>query len=433
MRKVAILLVLAFLMCTCNTDKGNGNQNVIQIGLIGSSSVYPAWAEMIRQSAYLAVTEINQSGGVEIGTRSYQLELVSVNDGTSAEIGLEQVRYLDQEGIFILLGPSVSSVVLGEVPEYHPDIIDGVADYAIKNGLLMLLFSATSSAITTLDDNDLVWRTCPSDVFQGSVAADYIYNNMGYQTVGIVHRDEAWGNGLAERFTDHYEMLGGEVSCTLPYTVLENDEGYDFTSQVNYLLEKQPDVIYLLGFSKDGSQFTEDFAKILHTSDYRPQFFVSEGVYETTFLENGNREVSVGMYGTSPSSPLDNPGWQQFVDTYAQAYGESVPPYGAFTYDAVYLIAYALSMAESLLPNDIKTFLRDVSDKKDGDVSVGIDSFIIGNQLIKSDFAINYEGASGSIEFDENGDPGQATYTIWRIDEMDDGLVFSDVEQVVYQ
>ena len=82
-------------------------------------------------------------------------------------------------------------------------------------------------------------------------------------------------------------------------------------------------------------------------------------------------------------------------------------------YDAIYLIAYAMLTSNSTEPNIFKTKLQEVS--KDGEV-IGINKFAEAKALIEAGTDIDYNGASGKIEFDENGDVSSGTYEIWEVE-----------------
>lgn len=70
--------------------------------------------------------------------------------------------------------------------------------------------------ITNLNDNDFLFRTVPSDAFQG-VAMAQIAQEKGAKTVGVVYVNNDYGQGLAEAFSDAFEKAGGKVAASVAY------------------------------------------------------------------------------------------------------------------------------------------------------------------------------------------------------------------------
>src|SRR5690606_3476626 len=121
------------------------------------------------------------------------------------------------------------------------------------------------------------------------------------------------------------------------------------------------------------------------------------------------------MFGTAPGSVESDTG-AQFDAAFEEMFG-SLPeiPYVRETYDAVYLIALAAEMADSTDPTAIRDALREISNAPGETVTPGVEGWAAALELIEAGEDIDYQGASGSTEFDENGDILQGVIEVWQV------------------
>ncbi len=415
-RKYIWIMLILFIICTalnyvtCDSLKVDLNEpsynNPIKIGFLSSVTLARYWAESHFYSLSMAAEEINNAGGV----MDRDIEIVFRDDGGSADIGISAAQQLFSEGINIIVGPLWSSVTLAVAPQV-----------SIPNGMLLVSPSATNPMISTLDDNGLVWRTCPSDVFQGRIGADYCYNTLGKKTAGIIVLDNSWAFGLADSFKESFEALGGTVSAYAIYPEFFGTDvySYDYSPHLDELFADSPELIYYCCFSNDGAQISNDIALGNYIGqDYNPTFFSNDGPTSQSFIVNGHPDILEGMLGTLPSAPEDDPNNTEFTTNFRAKFGYNPPSYESNAYDALYLVAYAIVKSSSTIPSDIAAELRNISG---GDTSIqgtiiNVSEFARGKSVLENGGDINYQGASGKIDFDVNGDPGSGTYVIWKIE-----------------
>ncbi len=408
---VSLLLILAMIPMThaCrNQDLGGTDySNPIKIGLMAPITDDRGFSEMVQLGAILAAEEINAAGGV-LGR---SLEVVTKNDGGTEAQGKIAANSFLSEGIKLINGAGWSGVTM-PVAE----------DVAVPNGMLMISYSATNPLITDIDDIPsgatvgLLWRSCPSDAFQGQVGAQYIYNTLGLTTAGIIYRNDTYGAGLAQSFAAAFATAGGTVMQSVSYS---SDAGstYDFSDELDTLFgdATPPQLIYIICFAVDGAKLTNDIANGSYIGGgYQPQFFSVDGIgYSENFLFNGSTPVLEGMLGTYPTAdPADlNP--PIYKRNHQLRFARDPFAWSYYAYDNMYLLAYAMLTAGSTAPLDIAAVLEAVSGPPGTDV--GVDKFAIGKAIIAGGGAIDYSGATGGIDLDSNGDPGTAVYTIWEI------------------
>lgn len=77
--------------------------------------------------------------------------------------------------------------------------------------------SSTSPKVTTLDDNDYVWRTAPSDALQGQVLAQVSYKSKGARSAATMYVNNSYGQSLSQSFADSFKKRGGSIKTQVPF------------------------------------------------------------------------------------------------------------------------------------------------------------------------------------------------------------------------
>ena len=152
--------------------------------------------------AKLAAQEINAAGGVF----GQDIVLVDADTGTIEATGIESANTLiDVEGVSAIVGAASSAVTL--------PIAESVTGPA---GILMISPSSTSPALTSVADNDFLFRSTISDAAQGVVLAELAIE-LGFTSVCTFFVNTAYGEGLADQFKETFEALGGTVPAAVPH------------------------------------------------------------------------------------------------------------------------------------------------------------------------------------------------------------------------
>jgi branched-chain amino acid transport system substrate-binding protein len=271
-------------------------------------------------------------------------------------------------------------------------------------GVIQFSPANTSADFTTWDDNGLYWRTAPSDVLQGEVLGNLIAED-GNETLGIIYLNDSYGTGLTKYTTDAFEAAGGEVVASASY----NTGDTSFDAQISEVTAANPDAIALIAFEE-----TKTIVPGLAGFPSDKLYFVDGNLsdYSADFAPG----TLTGAKGTLPG--LDTSTLGDFTDR-LQAYvaAEGDPElkdysYAAESYDAVILLALASLEANSVKGTDIAKKLQEVSGGS-GD-GKKVTDFASAAQLILDGKAVDYDGNSGPITFDKNGDPTEATIGIFQ-------------------
>jgi branched-chain amino acid transport system substrate-binding protein len=330
---------------------------------------------------HLAVDEINAAG------KGITIELTLGDSGNTENKAYDtEIPRLLNAGVQAIVGAASSGTSLAFIDRV---IAECVVQFSPAN---------TSAELTTYEDKGLYFRTAPSDVLQGEVLGNLIAAD-GHQRLGMIVLNDSYGTGLAGFVQAAFEAAGGEVVSQPTF----NTGDTNFTSQINEVLAADPDAIVLITFDEAltiipalTSQFPGANLYLVdgNNNDYSADFAA------------GTLEGAKATYPGVPESDLP----AGFIDALAAKWLEKsgepleVNLYGPEAYDAVVLIALAALEARSTQGANISEKLREVS----GGTGNGTKctTFAECADIIASGGTADYDGASGPVTFDENGDPG---------------------------
>lgn len=332
----------------------------------------------------LAAKEINESGVVQDG----DLVVVRGDSGdTSTDIANQTVDRELSQNVDAIVGAASSGVTLTVI-----DKITGA-------GVVQFSPANTAKSLSEYEDNGLYFRTAPSDILQGQVLGEVIIED-GNQTVGILALQDPYGEGLAEDLTKAITDAGGEVVETKIY----DPQAQTFDAEVQAMVDADPDAIAVIGFDESARIITTMIEKGIGPKDKKvygvdgnmgnalgDQFTDAPGALE-------------GMKGTTPLSELKDEFKTQLleIDPALKDFN-----YAAESYDAVIVIALAALACDC--DNGIGIGAEIIAVTIDGTKCT---SFKECADAIAAGDDIDYDGVSGPIDFNDVGDPGQASFGI---------------------
>ncbi|HID99801.1 MAG TPA: amino acid ABC transporter substrate-binding protein [Thiotrichaceae bacterium] len=385
---IFLLFNILLLISGCNDENGPFDNpfEPVKMGLLVPLTGTLAEKGKARyNAAQLAVQHLNEAG--------YRVELLvadSETNPTAATLAAQEL--VDNEGIQILIGSSASSVTIAVAEQV-----------AIPRQIPQIAYSSTSPLITYLaadEGQDLLFRTVPPDTKQGIVLARLAYDMMGYQDVSILYINDAYGQGLTQVFTENFQALGGRISAAIPHN---NELAPSYVAELQQSLTETAEALVVISFSGHARLYIKEAIEY----DFFKQFLFVDGSKSEQLIEVVGAEVLEGLCGTNPSSSYSE-SLELFNTDYKMAYGESQVSFLANVYDAVIigaLAAYSVQAnGEALTPLTIRDHLRKVANWPGKQVIAGIKNLKQGLKYLQQGLNINYVGASGNIDFDENGD-----------------------------
>ena len=291
-----------------------------KIGVImGYTGPIESLTPAMSDAAELAMIEVNDSGKFLEG-----VTLVSVRaDSTcvdSAAATAAAERLVTTDGIVAIMGADCSGVT-GAV----------LSNVAVPNGVPMVSPSATSPALSEVEDNGLFFRTAPSDARQGEVLAG-ILQERGISSVAVTYTNNDYGKGFADAFEAAFTGTGGQITLTSPH----EDNKADYSAEVGALASAGGDALVVLGYADSGGKGMIQAALDSGAFD---TFALGDGMYSETLLADLGGDLE-GSFGSVPWA--EGEGADAFAEVAEAAGIVAESTYTRESYDAAALIALAM-------------------------------------------------------------------------------------------
>jgi branched-chain amino acid transport system substrate-binding protein len=265
----------------------------------------------------------------------------------------------------------------------------------IPAGVVSVSDSATAPSITELDDNDLVFRVCPSDAYQGQVLAKLALD-AGYGKLALTFANDDYNAGLAASFEQSFLDLGGEITAKQ----MHEPNKASYRSELSTLAGTPADGLAL--FAYYGGSGITIIRNSLENGLFE-NFWAADGMADATVIEQlGNDALRDHVFITLPGSDAENPSYQAFAAAFEPTGRDPAGPFIAHGYDAAFLVALAIEQAGAADRAKISEALRAVAGPP-GTVN-GPGEWAKAKAAIAAGEAIDYQGATGPVDFDENGD-----------------------------
>ncbi len=389
------------------TPQAAGADGTLQLGYLLPQSGDLAFLgpPMIR-AVEMAVEEINEAGGV-LGN---DVELFGADDGTDPDVASTALdRLIASDRIDAFIGAAASGVsrgIMGKVREA---------------GVVQCSPSNTAADLPNIADRagGFYFRTAPPDDLQGPALADVIAED-GHETVSIIALNDEYGQGFSEYLRPALEEAGIEVVADVAY----DPRGTTFDADVREALEPGPDAVALISFPDTGSSILstmiEQGAGPGDIPIYTADGMQSGSLYE--LIDENDPSVVEGIKGTAPSAAPEagRPGWLEEFQAFAP---DTDTIFSAHAYDCAIIIALATVAAGTDEPSAIRDHMIDVT--RDGE---DCSTFAECVELLEAGEDINYNGASGPLNFTEDGQPGAGSYDVWEFDANGEVVVLRQVE-----
>ncbi len=340
-------------------------------------------------SAEVAFKEASDSGNLLGGEKIVVVRADSTCiDNAAATAGAE--RLVTSEKVVAIMGADCSGVTTA--------IANNVA---VPNGVPMISPSATSPALTTIEDNGYFFRTAPSDARQGQVLAKIVMDR-GISEIAVTHTNNDYGKGLTDSFSSAYTALGGKISATVPH----EDGKADYSAEVASLDASGAEVLAVFGYVDQGGRYMIQTSLDSGAFD---KFILADGMYGDSLLENIDGDLT-GTFGTVPGTASN--GADIFKKIAADAGLNAGGPYTGESYDAAALLVLAMQRARSTNGESIADNLLAVANAPGTKILPG--ELAKGLSILNSGGPIDYVGAT-NVELDGVGE----TFGSYREFEID--------------
>ncbi|MEP0940427.1 MAG: ABC transporter substrate-binding protein [Rhizobiaceae bacterium] len=288
-------------------------------------------------AAELAIKEVSDSGLLLGGdTVTAVRGDTTCIDAAAATATAE--RLITSDGVKAIVGGDCSGVTTA-----------ALQNVAVPNGTVMISPSATSPALSTVEDKGLFFRTAPSDARQGQIVSD-ILMEKGVKSVALTYTNNDYGKGLADSIEKNYTAAGGKVTIVAAH---EDGKG-DYSAEVGALASAGGDVLVVAGYVDQGGKGI--IQSSLDTGAF-DTFYLPDGMVGDSLPEAIGADLN-GSYGANPGT--DSPGAATFAKM-AEGAGFKAGPFSAESYDAAALILLAMQAAGSSDSSALKDKVMDVA------------------------------------------------------------------------
>jgi len=349
----------------------------VKIGVLNAlTGPIPDLSAVILESELAAAAYINANGGMWGGDT---LVLASGDSGCDAKAGVDAAtKIVNVEQASIIVGPLCSGATIGATQAV-----------TIPAGVVNISPSATSPAITGLDDNDLVFRVCPSDAYQGVTIAK-LARSMGYSKLAATYANDDYNAGLHDVFVKAFKELGG----TITGDQMHEANKASYRAELATLSSGGPEALAIFAYY-NGSGIT--MLRQSLENGFFSKFIGGDGMIAQEVIDEigaDNLGDAVFTKGTADES-------SSHFKTFAGLFDRPSDPYTAQAWDAVMIAALALESAGSAT-RDLIGHVRSVANAPG--VEVGPGDWAKAKALLAAGKEINYQGIAGANEFDANGD-----------------------------
>lgn len=399
-----VLLSLIGLLTTvaivaCNQITGKPSQ-ALKIGvLLPITGDLSAFGQPMVKGIDLAIETANSCGGA----LGQPIEVVKEDDRTAETTGAEAMNKL-----------ATIDKVGGVVGAFGSGISSAALAVAVPNQVVMISPSSTSTVFTERakagEFQDFWNRTAPPDTYQAAALANLAYKK-GFRRVSTIVINNDYGVSFEKVFVETFKKLGGEIlNADRPSRY--DPKATNFESEVRGAFGSKPDAVATALYPDTGASVIKSAYELGLLEGV--QLLLTDGVQTEEFPKAigktpEGKMIIAGALGTVPGA--DGIGLETFRKNYEAKFNQPIGAYVPHAYDAATLLVLAAEAAKSGQGASIKDQIRGVASPPGKDVSDICEAL----KLVRAGEDINYQGASGNVDIDSNGDV-QGAYDVWRVE-----------------
>ena len=363
---LTLLAVLAVALVPASKLEGQAGKGTIKIATQSPlSGGQAALGEGIKLGAQLALDKLKGN----LTKQGFKVELVPFDDQAKPDVGVANAKnIIADKDILVVIGHLNSGVAIPSSEVYK------------EVDLAMISPANTNERITDRGYPNIN-RVCGRDDVQGPVGAEFAAQTLKVKSVYVIHDKTTYGQGVAEAFKADLEKKGVKVVA-----FEGTEEKSNFDPIITPIKAKNPDLVYFGGIYDQAAPFF----KQAREKGVKSKFLGPDGIDSSDLVKIAGKAV-VGIYYTTAAAPSTSAQAKQFGDDFKKKFGKNPEPYAAEAYVAT---AIALKALESAATG--------------GKVPTRV---AVATAIRK----VKYTGMTGSIEFDDKGDPKKASYYVMQV------------------
>jgi len=374
-----------------DSSSDSGSAEGLNIGtLLPETGALAFLSEPLVLAVDMAIRDINAAGGVN----GADVTLTKGDSGTDPDIANTTVDRLLTEEVDAIVGAAASGIT------------GSVIEKITTAGVTQCSPSNTAAGLGTSGDDGYYFRTAPSDDLQAPALANVVLGD-GYTNVAVVSRADDYGVGFNAEFEPAVAAGGGTIVYSEPYA----PESTSFDDVVADVIASGPDAVVIVAF-EEGVQLIQAMVE-QGAGPQDIQLYITDGMATGelgALIDEANPSIAAGMKGTQPAA-APSTGAAFFPGAFAEFAPDVSTIFSAQSYDCAILIALAAEAAGSNNSADIAAQMVAVS--RDGEKC---STFAECKDLLADGADIDYDGASGAIDFLDVGEPGTGIYEVYEYD-----------------
>lgn len=363
MRRFTVLKTAAVALTSLTLATAAYAENdTLKIGFVGvTSGPAAAWGISNVRSMETRAAWLNETGGVEIGGKTYDIEIVTFDDQKDPKRAIAGMEKMAQEGIRYVVGPNVD------------DGAAAVRPVAEANGIIYFPYAFPKELYSPPASNAVLGMV--ANYQSGPAIYKYLVENEGVKTVAFVAANES--DPLSQR--DGGVMAANElgmevVSGNVTYQV----DTSDFTPVITPVIRTQPDLLVLSGVTPAHAPQLIRSARELGYEG----LISTETAQDATVLREGAGELANGFIsvGGASTPEIASDAMREFVDRYTEMFGEYNDESNTKVYALEYILETIRANPEAI--DDVEVF------------KAAMDDFEAHNPFMVGDAVLKYVGMS---------------------------------------
>jgi len=378
-RLVASSIVVAFVLAACGGSSPSGSSGKkpsgpVTMGVLSCfTGTLASLGQAMLQGSQIAQKAINDAGGI----LGQQLNITHADTQCDEADAVPAVRQLLAANQVVgIIGPETQ-----EINAVAPIVTSQKIPTQFQGG----------STLFDKNTNPYLWRDSPSDSQLGVAMALYAYTK-GYRNAALVFYSDIAAQTFPPPITKTFEKLGGKIAISI--TIAPDQT--DYKAQMQQVIATNPDVIFT---QTDAATAAVMFKNFKDLDNLAIPFVGTDVTGGDDYLKAITYQVAhdhlISVYGTSVSSAAAD----EFNKDFSAMFGASNQPLANanYAYDSVISQALAIDKANSIAGPDINAALGTVSNPP------GTQCYTYASclSLIKAGTKINYEGASGPLDYNQ--------------------------------
>ena len=361
---VTLVTLVALVLPAASLDaQGKGTIKIAtQSPLSGGQA---ALGEGVKLGAQLAIEKLRGP----LDKMGFKVELVSYDVQAKPDVGVANAKnIIADKDILVVIGHLNSAVAIPSSEVY-------------KDASLAMISPANTNPTVTDRGYPNVYRVCGRDDVQGVVGAEFA-KSLGTKSAYVIHDKTTYGQGVAEFFKADAEKKGIKV---IGFEGTEEKSNFD--PIITPIKAQNPDLIYFGGIYDQAAPFF----KQAREKGVKSRFMGPDGMDSSDLAKIAGKAI-VGMYYTSVAGPVSvYPQAKQFAEEHKKKFGKNPEPFAAQAYDATAIALKAIAAAAK------------------GGVMPSREAVSAAIRTVK------HTGITGTIEFDQKGDPRKALYFVLQV------------------